>query len=146
MGFPLQSLTRNAVLFLSSLVLSSQSISAQEIDLRAYDYAMVDSAAIALQIPANTPSAELSALLTNGLDKEHERFRAIFIWVAHNIEYKWGSYGSDPDKILKRKKAVCEGYASLLTSLCTSAGIECRTINGFAKSFADLHGNPAVVG
>ena len=100
---------------------------------------MVDSATIALQVPPNTPSAELAALLTNGLDKEHERFRAIFIWVAHNIEYKWGSYGLDPDKIIKRKKAVCEGYASLLTSLCTAASIECRTINGYAKSFADLH-------
>jgi hypothetical protein len=138
-GFPLQSLTRNAALLFCSLILSSQRISAQELDLRTYDYVMIDSAAIALQVPPHTTSAELAALLTKGLDKEHERFRAIFVWVAHNIEYKWGSYGSDPDKILKRKKAVCEGYASLLTSLCTAAGIECRTIHGYAKSFPDLH-------
>ena len=138
-GFPLQSLTRNAALVLCLVFLSSQKVSAQEIDLRIFDYSIVDSATVALQVPANTSSAELANLLTHGLNTEQERFRAIFIWIAHNIEYKWGSYGSDPDRILKRKKAVCEGYATLLTSLCSAAGIECRTVHGFAKSFADLH-------
>ncbi len=139
-GFPLQSLTRNTVrTIILLLALSSKPLCAQEIDLRAYDYSKIDSVTRALQAPPNIPSSELAALLTRGLSSDHERFRAIFIWIANNIEYRWGSYGSDPDRILKRKKAVCEGYASLLTSLCSAIGIECKTINGFAKSFPDLH-------
>jgi hypothetical protein len=41
----------------------------------------------------------------------------------------------DADNVFKNGAAVCEGYSSLFAELCTRTGIQCRTVDGYAKGF-----------
>ncbi len=38
------------------------------------------------------------------------------------------------DTVLQNRKAICRGYADLLTILCQKSGIDARTISGYTKS------------
>lgn len=104
-----------------------------------FNYQRADS--IAVNLPNaryDNPSALASALCQN-LETDHEKFRAIYRWIAENIRYNISVTSSDPVEVLRKKKAVCEGYASLLENMCTSAGLECQVIVGFAKSYPSEH-------
>lgn len=98
------------------------------------NYKKADSIAINLRKNFKTVR-ELSLALTSELTTEHEKFRAIFMWIATNLTYKPGAYSKkNAYKVMKRKKAVCEGYAFLLKELCYEAGIKCEYIVGYSKS------------
>lgn len=75
-------------------------------------------------------SDSLGSYFTNDFDK----FRAYFKWATNNLTYTYAATGYDAKKALKTRKAVCAGYADLLTDLCYHAKIQCKTINGFAKT------------
>jgi transglutaminase/protease-like cytokinesis protein 3 len=61
-------------------------------------------------------------------------------WVALHIKYDYKAYISnnipaqDIASVLRKKEAVCAGYAELFKSLCDAMGIECIIISGYAKS------------
>jgi hypothetical protein len=103
-------------------------------DPTTFDYSKADS--IALNFPKKKYNycTELVAPLIQGLETDHEKFRVLFRWITDNIQYSYGNRSSDPDKVVKNKKAVCIGYASLLKAMCMSAGIECEIITGYAKT------------
>ena len=97
--------------------------------------------------------------LTAGLKTDVERFRAIYIWVSHNIK---GDYAmtqmnirkrkrliSDPQKLnswnaevnkqifrtlRQRKETLCTGYAYLIQTMCRLADIESEIIHGIGNS------------
>ncbi|MBL7887354.1 MAG: hypothetical protein JNJ52_11435 [Flavobacterium sp.] len=94
--------------------------------------------------------------LTNELTTDVEKFRAIYIWVCSNIESdyyyslknisKRKKYQNDSikliqwnenfkkisfERLLKKKKAICTGYAYLIKELANLSNIECEIINGF---------------
>ena len=96
------------------------------------------------------------------IETDTQKARAIFRWVAHNIEYddeavhagrlnasyiKMGY--SDAEKVLERGKSVCSGYSFLVKALMNLAHIECVHIFGISKgehynmtmTVADLTGN-----
>jgi len=102
-------------------------------------YARADSIALNWSFDRIASIETLALGLTSGSTSDDEKFRTLFRWVAHNIAYQFGASGKDPLKVLRRKKAVCEGYASLLQALCQEAAIECVTIQGLAKSMAREH-------
>ncbi|MEM7037170.1 MAG: transglutaminase domain-containing protein, partial [Bacteroidota bacterium] len=70
---------------------------------------------------------------------EEEKVRAIYTWITHNIRYDRRAFlsftypPSDPKTVLKRRKAVCAGYARLFEELCEQAGIEAYGIVGYSK-------------
>jgi len=123
------------------LIVFSQSIFAQEIDLKIFNYSKADSIAIHFPKKKYKSVTEIVAPLTENLDTEHEKFRAIFRWITENIEYnKSASSTTDPDKVVRRNKAVCQGFANLLKDLCESARIECKVVVGFTKTdFKDIN-------
>jgi hypothetical protein len=45
------------------------------------------------------------------------------------------------DKAVNRRKAVCIGYSSLLMEMCSSVGLECNMITGWAKIDQSCFGN-----
>jgi len=110
------------------------SVYSQTISPREFDYYHADS--IALNIPKNNYDgiSRLADTLTRNLKTDHEKFRVIFRWITDNIDYSYANSTFDAEKVLKKKKAVCEGYASLLKALCDKVGIECQVIHGFAKN------------
>lgn len=69
------------------------------------------------------------------------RLRAAVDWIAENISYDvkgWKTENpkaSDVNYVLKSKKAVCGGYASLLNVLCDMLNIECQVVTGTARAF-----------
>lgn len=101
----------------------------------------------------------LAADLTKDLSTDKEKFRALFSWVCHNIEVdhlqfkrieknryrlrfdslKLNEYDrvQGPLTIIKlhqTKRTVCTGYAYLLASMAEIIGIECKIINGYART------------
>lgn len=97
--------------------------------------------------------------LTQGLSTDVERFRAIYLWVCHNIKgdyamtqmnirkrkrlmedqaalSAWNRHlAKDIFKTLKeRKETLCTGYAYLVQTMAAMSGIESEIINGYGSS------------
>ena len=97
--------------------------------------------------------------LTAGLKTDVERFRAIYLWVCHNVKgdyamtqmnirkrkrlsddpLKLSSWNAEINKeifktLKRRKETVCTGYAYLVQAMSRLAGIESEIINGFGNS------------
>jgi len=142
-------------------------LSAQPFAGKSDDYQRADSVAAAY---ANYPLADvrdLSLKLTRPFTKERDKYRAIFRWVCDNIrsDYKLyckvkqirKRYQSDPvslaissQKINKqvfthlreKRSTICTGYAYLLNSLAQHAGLNCRIVDGYARTATtNLGGN-----
>ncbi|WP_298418740.1 transglutaminase domain-containing protein [uncultured Kordia sp.] len=102
---------------------------------------------------------QLSYKLTSELTTDIERFRAIFKWVCSNISNDYSMftrnmrkrrrYRNDSvklaawnaefkktafKKLLKKNRTVCTGYAYLVKELASLAGIECKIVNGHART------------
>ncbi|MCZ4693076.1 hypothetical protein DWB61_07530 [Ancylomarina euxinus] len=80
-----------------------------------------------------------------GVDDE-ERIRIFYMWIITNIKYEnqvellfdknllfyMGSNNSvSPVSVLKKRKAVCEGFSRLFQFFCQQSGIEAYTIGGY---------------
>ncbi|MBK7434506.1 MAG: hypothetical protein IPI66_11820 [Chitinophagaceae bacterium] len=69
-----------------------------------------------------------------------DRVRAIFDWIAMNITYDVKAARTNnlakntPAEVLKSRKAVGIGFASLLQDMCSAADIRCLTVDGFIKT------------
>jgi hypothetical protein len=105
-------------------------------------------------IDALTPDS-LAFKLTSPYRTGLEKVRAIFGWVTQNISYNTGILNPVRNRIfdnradtatewksademtacqvLRRRVAVCEGYARLFKTLCHYAGIRSEVINGYAR-------------
>jgi hypothetical protein len=68
-----------------------------------------------------------------------EKARLIYAWLAYNIRYDDKAYNSrttsdfSSARVLQNKKGVCMGYAMLFEAMGTEAGLNVRTIIGYAK-------------
>lgn len=121
-------ITLQLVLLLLTIDLYSQ------IDVKNFDYSKADSVALNFPKGKYKSYADVSFYLTHDLESEHEKFRAIFRWITDNIQYSYSNRTSDPNKVLKKGKAVCAGYSALLEAMCKSIGLKCITINGYSKT------------
>ncbi len=108
---------------------------------KAQDFHLVD--AHALKAPASARASlqkMVDYLCTPFADKPTHKARAIFRWCCENIEYDLARYHGEssssqaPDDVLKSGKAVCSGYAGVVSSLCSLAGIPCVRISGCSKA------------
>ncbi len=132
---------------------------AQVSDFEGINFRKADSIALAYKNETLHNLPELAYKLTSNLPTEVEQFRAIFTWVCGNIanDYalysrnmhkrqrfksdslkleNWNSYFRTLvyEKLLKRNKTICTGYAYLLEELAQLANIDCKMIHGFAKT------------
>ena len=98
----------------------------------------------ALQIPDSlTKNTDLIASYINSnFTTDKDKSRAIFIWVASNIQYDIDNmfaidfYEKKEDKIakpLRTRKGICENYASLFTDICQKSGVKSFVIEGYTK-------------
>jgi Transglutaminase-like superfamily len=97
---------------------------------------------IALSIPASQTdnTAALGAFIKSHFDTDAEKVRAIYTWVTSNIRYDADSLHRailDEDKdvlitsALKRKRGVCENFASIFTDICNKSGVASFVIEGY---------------
>jgi hypothetical protein len=131
-------------------------------------YRFVDSASRTIHY--KTDIYRLTRELTAPYSKEILKVRAIFIWITQNIRYDYnfinkGREINIPDceseancaevrleweqkylgRIIKRKRAICDGYARLFRKMCELAGIRCEIIAGYSRNKPYQVGNPGFV-
>lgn len=74
------------------------------------------------------------AAFTTELVKEckdnKEKYNAAFNWITSNIEYQHTYVDNTPYAVFTTKKAICQGYADLLTVMMHTQNIPCFTISG----------------
>jgi len=109
---------------------------AQPDDLKKVDYTLADKTAI--EFPKKKKYkmvSDIAGPLTENLKTEHEKFRAIFRWITENIEYnKSAANAADADKVIRKNKAVCQGFSNLLKEMCESVKIPCEVVVGYTKT------------
>lgn len=78
--------------------------------------------------------------LVFGIDDENDQLERIFQWVVDHIHYDSKALSQDSQRInknlsdvLKRKKALCVGYAQLLGEMCRTVGIPAVEVSGYAR-------------
>jgi transglutaminase/protease-like cytokinesis protein 3 len=85
----------------------------------------------------------ISAVVTKNFPDNKFKARAIFDWIANNINFDLkGSRNGDntvnlSDDILKTRKATSFGYAALFQDMCSAASIRCLTVDGYVKKTTD---------
>jgi hypothetical protein len=104
----------------------------------------------------------LARKITAPYTTELEKTRAVFSWIAQHIAYNTGIYNAgrgyrqvkyvfDPadtvsskpaieqtaERVLRRRIAVCDGYAKLFKTLCDYAGVESEVILGYGKCYLE---------
>ncbi len=84
----------------------------------------------------NRQITSLSARLTNGLDSDWEKAKAITHWVSQNIIYDASAANRNGGALqaLQTGRGVCEDYATLSAALARAAGIPARVAYGYADS------------
>lgn len=141
------------------LLVFAANIYAQQSDFAAIDFHKADSLALVYKNERLTNLPELCFKLTDGLDTDVERFRAVYRWICNNIAndynlykrnmYKRHRFREDSiklkawnkkfqeiaiQKLLKRKRAICTGYAYLLQHMAAQIGLHCEIVNGYART------------
>jgi len=134
----------------------------QTIDPTKQDYIKIDDHARTLGSKYRD-LGKLANDLTSGFSEDHEKVRAIFTWIASNINYDTKAFhkGSDPISFtysseeelqsllaaenervileaLKNNRAVCDGYSRLFKTLCEKSGIQAETIDGYARNNIEI--------
>ena len=85
----------------------------------------------------------ISDIVTKNFPDNKLKARAIFDWIAFNINFdaKASRYGDNTinisDDIIKSRKATSFGYAALFQDMCSAASIRCLTVDGYVKKTTD---------
>ncbi|KAJ3190486.1 hypothetical protein HDU85_000785 [Gaertneriomyces sp. JEL0708] len=89
---------------------------------------------------------QLTNYLVSPFPDELEKYRAIFVWIADNIQYDaerffGGTITSQAaNDVLSSRKGVCAGYATLFQQMCDAAGLRCTQISGSGKGYGYVAG------
>ncbi|MTV47717.1 hypothetical protein GJ688_01810 [Heliobacillus mobilis] len=86
---------------------------------------------------------QLAASITNGLSTDLQKTKAIHDWVAKNITYDTENFFNGTinsreytaHETLKKRTAVCAGYANLNAALHRAAGIPVKVVSGVALGY-----------
>lgn len=75
---------------------------------------------------------DLSISLTQGVESDKEKAKAIFDWIVANIEYDEKAIYYSVEQVFARKKAVCTGYAVLMHDMLAAVEISSFIPDGVA--------------
>lgn len=105
------------------------------------DYSQADKKARSVSRQQAQSVDTLVKVLTSGFDNDHDKFRSIFTWTINHLQFDEAAYKNNNRRlnknigdILRRRKAVCFGYAQLIQHLSQKAGIECHVVSGYAST------------
>ena len=106
------------------------------------EFASIDKKALQLPDSLTKTTDDIAQYMNACFTSDNDKARAIFIWVATNIQYDIENmfainfYEKREDKIskpLKTRKGICENYATLFNDICSKSGIKSYVIEGFTK-------------
>lgn len=111
-----------------------------------YSYEKIDLHALNAPSSAESTIGSLAAYLVGPAKNDREKARAIFRWIAENIDYNaeaffGASIGSTKSEdVLKSRRSICYGYSDLFLSLASEAGLEAVRITGYGKGYGYVPG------
>jgi transglutaminase/protease-like cytokinesis protein 3 len=100
-----------------------------------------DSLALKMSTQETSNTKSISNYIKTHFSSDSARARAIFVWVANNINYdveKLRSLNANTQKatieeVLSTRKAVCQGYAELMIELLKECNIPALLVPGFGR-------------
>jgi hypothetical protein len=104
-------------------------------------YETIDNYVKTLVFKKNDGIQVMAEKITAKSETDKEKVRAIFSWIAHNIEYDVNSFmsgripKSEPMDVVISGKGVCQGYANLFEALSEAVGIDAYVVSGFSKGY-----------
>ncbi|WP_196893915.1 transglutaminase domain-containing protein [Aureivirga marina] len=132
---------------------------AQISDFKNINFKKADSIAKVYQGENLKNLSKLTYNLTNSLETDVEKFRAIHTWICLNIKINHSAFIKNQNKrnkfrnnplelekwnknfvleiintLIQKKKTVCTGYSYLLKKMANNAGIKCEIIDGFGRT------------
>jgi hypothetical protein len=132
---------------------------AQISDFETIDFSKADQMASLCNNEGLDNMPKLVYNLTSNLDTDVERFRAIYMWVCHNIANDYNLYTRNKRKrnkfkndsvklkdwndrfkkevfrkLLKQEKTICTGYAYIVQELSKLANLDCEIVHGYGKT------------
>lgn len=134
---------------ISILLLLSQSLTAQKnLPKAANEYAAIDKKALQIPDSLTVTTEGIARYVSTNFSTDKEKVRAIFIWIATNIQYDIDNmfamnfYEKKADKIakaLKTRKGICGNYAELFNDICLKTLLKSYVVEGYTKQngFAD---------
>ncbi len=88
--------------------------------------------------------AKLTAYLVQPAKNDLEKVEHLYQWLIQNIRYDKQAYRNgnkrinrSNEDILKRKEAICWGYATLFNAMCEAVDIPCEIISGYGRTSLD---------
>lgn len=126
--------------FIFIFIFTTQATFAQKMTVN--EFSAIDKKALQLPDSLTKNTDLIASYITTNFSTEKDKSRAIFIWVASNIQYDIDNmfainfYEKKEDKITKplmTRKGICENYASLFTDICIKSGLKSFVIEGYTK-------------
>jgi len=125
------------------------------------DFSLIDS--LVFKVKYKNDLTSLTQELTNHYSGQLYKARAIFRWITENIRYDYQYYnkyyykGKEAktykckedenceakriawetkylDRVLRKKKAACQGYSMLFKKMCDIAGLKSEIITGYVRT------------
>ena len=111
-------------------------------------YEAIDSYAIATPKNREVNLSILVKHLTATAQNDEEKVRAIFTWIKDRIAYDQKGYESSNEKrriisveeVLKKRQAVCAGYANLFVAMAERARLEAKRVDGVTNDYFTTRG------
>lgn len=104
-------------------------------------YLLVDKYAQTLP-DQGTDYRDIARVLTENFIWEEEKIRAIYVWIAHHIQYDLEQLATtgvgvstdiDLAAVIGTGKGICQDYSELFAKMCQSVGIESYVIKGMTR-------------
>jgi hypothetical protein len=111
-------------------------------------FAAIDRHALKAPREAEESVESLAEYLAEPAKNDKEKARAVYRWVTDRIAYDTDAFFAgeypdpDPENVLKKRKAICGGYARLFRALCVQAGIKAVVVEGKVKGQGYVEGDP----
>lgn len=106
------------------------------------EYSGIDKKALQLPDSLSKTTDGIASYINSNFTTDKEKARAIFTWIATNIQYDVTNmfainfYEPKEAKIskpLKTRKGICENYAALFNDICLKTGVKSYVIEGYTK-------------
>jgi hypothetical protein len=105
-------------------------------------FARTDARVLELPDSSAHSVSSIAAFVNANFMTPTDKARAIFIWIAGNIQYDidnmfaidfYQDSAAKVDKPLQTRKGICENYAALFSAISNQVGVKSRVIEGYTR-------------
>jgi hypothetical protein len=106
------------------------------------DYQAVDTRTLAIPESQTKKTAAIADYIRANFSTDEDRVRAVFIWVASNLEYDVENmFNGDVKetleekiaKALRNRKGICENYAAVFNDVCKKLNLQSFVVVGYTR-------------